>query len=89
VLEFRVLAEELSTDHKQAVFTPRDWGGSWNGKLHGTITAERDGWLDYVRLEDPPGNSPITTVGRSTRSRRHSWQPTRSGQPGHRPVAPP
>jgi hypothetical protein len=44
--------------------TPRDWSGSWNGKLHGTITADADGWLAYVRLEDPPGLSPITTVGR-------------------------
>jgi hypothetical protein len=44
--------------------TPRQWSGSWNGKLHGTITAEGDGWLAYVRLEDPPGLSPITTVGR-------------------------
>jgi hypothetical protein len=41
----------------------RNWSGSWNGKLHGTITAERDGCLAYVRLEDPPGLSPITTVG--------------------------
>jgi hypothetical protein len=32
--------------------------------IHGTITAEADGWLAYVRLEDPPGQSPITTVGR-------------------------
>jgi hypothetical protein len=44
--------------------TPRQWSGSWNGKLHGTIAAEADGWLAYVRLEDPPGLSPITTVGR-------------------------
>ena len=44
--------------------TPRQWSGSWNGKLHGTITAEADGWLAYVRLEDPPGLSSITTVGR-------------------------
>jgi hypothetical protein len=45
---------------------PRDWSGSWNGKFRGTITAERDGWLAYVRLEDPPGLSPTTTttVGR-------------------------
>jgi hypothetical protein len=40
------------------------WSGSWNGKLRGTITVEADGWLAYVRLEDPPGLSPITTVGR-------------------------
>jgi hypothetical protein len=44
--------------------TPRDWSGSWFGKLHGTITADGDRWLAYVRLEDPPGLSPITTVGR-------------------------
>jgi hypothetical protein len=42
----------------------RNWSGSWNSKLHGTITAEGDGWLAYVRLKDPPGLSPITTVGR-------------------------
>jgi hypothetical protein len=28
------------------------------------ITAEADGWVAYVRLEDPPGLSPITTVDR-------------------------
>jgi hypothetical protein len=38
--------------------------GSRNGELHGTVIAEADGWLAYVRLEDPPGLSPITTVGR-------------------------
>jgi hypothetical protein len=44
--------------------TPSDWSGSWNGKLHGTITTDGDRWLAYVRLKDPPGLSPITTVGR-------------------------
>jgi hypothetical protein len=44
--------------------TPRHWSGSWNAKLHGTVTLDGDGWLAYVRLEDPPGLSPITTVGR-------------------------
>jgi hypothetical protein len=39
------------------------WSGSWNGKLHGTITADADGWVAYLRLEDPPGLSRITTVG--------------------------
>jgi hypothetical protein len=43
---------------------PGDWSGSRNGKLHGTITADGDRWLAYVRLEDRPGLSPITTVGR-------------------------
>jgi hypothetical protein len=28
------------------------------------IIAEADGQVAYVRLEDPPGLSPITTVGR-------------------------
>jgi hypothetical protein len=32
--------------------------------LHGTITADGNRWLAYVRLEDPPGLSPVTTVGR-------------------------
>jgi hypothetical protein len=42
----------------------RHWSGSRNSRLHGTITAEAGGWLGYVRLEDPPGLSPITTLGR-------------------------
>jgi hypothetical protein len=25
---------------------------------------DADGWVAYLRLEDPPGLSPITTVGR-------------------------
>lgn len=29
-------------------------------------TADGDHWLAYLRLEDPPGLSPITTVGRYT-----------------------
>jgi hypothetical protein len=47
--------------------TPRHWSGFRNGKLHGTITTDGDRWLAYVRLEDPPGLSPITTVGRHRR----------------------
>ena len=27
-------------------------------------TRDADGWVAYLRLEDPPGLSPITTVGR-------------------------
>jgi hypothetical protein len=50
--------------HLAATHAPR-WSGSWNGKLHGTITRDGDGWVAYMRLEDPPGLSPITTVGRS------------------------
>jgi hypothetical protein len=35
-----------------------------DSKIRGTVTADSEGWLAYVRLEDPPGLSPITTVGR-------------------------
>jgi hypothetical protein len=61
--------------------TPRHWSGSWNGKLHGTITAEGDRWLAYVRLEDPPGLSPSPPSAASTPSRPRSWRPTRVGVP--------
>jgi hypothetical protein len=44
--------------------SPRHWSGTWGSKIRGTVTAEADGWVAYVRLEDPPGLSPITTVGR-------------------------
>ena len=43
---------------------PRDLSGSWGTKIRGTVTGDGDGWLAYLRLEDPPGLSPITTVGR-------------------------
>jgi hypothetical protein len=46
------------------LITPRHWSGTWGSKIRGTVTAEADGWVAYVRLEDPPGLSPITTVGR-------------------------
>jgi hypothetical protein len=44
--------------------SPRDWSGTRESKIRGTVTRDGDGWLAYVRLEDPPGLSPITTVGR-------------------------
>jgi hypothetical protein len=44
--------------------TPRHWSGTWATKIRGTVTRDRDGWLAYLRLEDPPGISPITIVGR-------------------------
>jgi hypothetical protein len=66
--EFAYMRPDPEPDERPGLtwrqLTPRQWSGSWNGKLQGTITAERDGWLAYVRLEDPPGLSPITTVGR-------------------------
>jgi hypothetical protein len=37
---------------------------TWNGKRHGTITADRDHWFAYVRPGYPAVLSPITTVGR-------------------------
>ena len=44
--------------------TPRHWSGTWESKIRGTVTRDGDGSVAYVRLEDPPGLSPITTVGR-------------------------
>jgi hypothetical protein len=44
--------------------TPRHWSGTWATKIRGTVTRDGDGWIAYLRLEDPPGLSPITTVGR-------------------------
>jgi hypothetical protein len=44
--------------------TPRHWSGTWQTKIRGTVTRDGDGWVAYLRLEDPPGLSPITTVGR-------------------------
>jgi hypothetical protein len=44
--------------------TPRHWSGTWDSKIRGTVTRDGDGWVAYLRLEDPPGPSPITTVGR-------------------------
>jgi hypothetical protein len=44
--------------------TPRHWSGTWESKIRGTVTRDAEGWVAYLRLEDPPGLSPITTVGR-------------------------
>jgi hypothetical protein len=41
------------------------WSGSWGSQPRGTVILETSGlWVAYVRLEDSPGLSPITTVGR-------------------------
>ncbi len=41
------------------------WSGSWGSQPRGTVMLESSGlWLAYVRLDEPPGLSPITTVGR-------------------------
>jgi hypothetical protein len=44
--------------------SPPHWSGTWNTKIHGTVTCDGDRWVAYLRLEDPPGLSPITTIGR-------------------------
>jgi hypothetical protein len=33
-------------------------------EIRGTVTRDGEGWVAYLRIEDPPGLSPITTVGR-------------------------
>jgi hypothetical protein len=42
------------------------WSGSWRSQPRGTVMLESatDHWVAYLRLEDLPGLSPITTVGR-------------------------
>jgi hypothetical protein len=45
---------------------PDYWSGSWGSQPRGTVMLELSTgrWVAYLRLEDPPGLSPITTVGR-------------------------
>jgi hypothetical protein len=41
------------------------WSGSSGSQPRGTVMLETSGlWVAYLRLDDPPGVSPITTVGR-------------------------
>jgi hypothetical protein len=44
---------------------PDYWSGPWRSQPRGTVMLESatGRWVRYVRLEDPPGLSPITTVG--------------------------
>ena len=58
------------------------WSGPWGSTIRGTVTRDADGWVAYLRLDDPPGLSPITTVGRFATWRRRRWQPTRCGRRG-------
>jgi hypothetical protein len=45
--------------------SPDYWSGSWRSQPRGTVMLESSGrWVAYLRLEDPPDLSPITTVGR-------------------------
>ena len=44
---------------------PDYWSGSWRSQPRDTVILESNGrWVAYIRLEDPPGLTPITTVGR-------------------------
>jgi hypothetical protein len=45
---------------------PDYWSGSWCSQPRGTVMLESatGRWVAYLRLGDPPGLSPITTVGR-------------------------
>jgi hypothetical protein len=45
---------------------PDYWSGSRGGRPRGTVMLESATrrWVAYLRLEDPPGLSLITTVGR-------------------------
>jgi hypothetical protein len=41
------------------------WSGSWGSQPRCTVVLESTGlWLAFVRLDEPPGLSAITTVGR-------------------------
>jgi hypothetical protein len=44
--------------------------------VHGTITADGDRWLAYVRLGDSPAAHPSSSSAGSPRSRRRRWRPT-------------
>jgi hypothetical protein len=57
------------------------WSGTWDSKIRGTVTRDADGWVAYLRLEDPPGLSPITTVGRYATVEEAQVGPTRCGRP--------
>ena len=45
---------------------PDYWSGSWRSQPWATVMLESatGRWVAYLRFEDPPGLSPITTVGR-------------------------
>jgi hypothetical protein len=44
--------------------TPHHWSGTSETKIRGTVTLADGRWVAYLRLEDPPGLSAITTVAR-------------------------
>jgi hypothetical protein len=54
------------------------WSGSSGSQPRGTVMQETSGlWVAYVRLEDPPGLSPITTVGPLRHGRRRAGRDRR------------
>jgi hypothetical protein len=59
--EVREVTEQL---HPERARSCRHWSGTWETKIRGTVTHDSDGWVACLRLEDPAGLSPITTVGR-------------------------
>jgi hypothetical protein len=69
-----------------AAIHPHDWSGSWNGKIDGTITRDGDGWLAYLRPEDPPAYPRSPRSAGSTPWRRRRWGPTRCGRPDDGPA---
>jgi hypothetical protein len=61
---------------------PGHWSGSWNTKIHGTITRDGNGWVAYLRLEDPPACHSSRPWAGSRPSRKHRSRPTGHGDPG-------
>ncbi|MGH2474494.1 MAG: hypothetical protein ACRDIL_04460, partial [Candidatus Limnocylindrales bacterium] len=51
---------------------PGHWSGSWNTKIHGTITRDGNGCVAYLCLEDPPACHPSRPWAGSRPSRKHS-----------------
>jgi hypothetical protein len=65
---------------------PGHWSGSWNTKIHGTVTRDGNGWVAYLRLEDPPACHPSRPWAGSPPSRKHRSRPTGHGHPGNSSV---
>jgi hypothetical protein len=65
--------------------TTRHWSATWGRKIRGTVTGDTDGWVAYLRIEDPPGLSPISTVGRFETVEAAQVAPTTYGCLGDSP----
>jgi hypothetical protein len=62
--------------------TPRHSAGTWATKIRGTITRDGDGWVAYLRVEEPaPASHASPPSAASTRWTRRRWRPTRCGRP--------